>query len=887
MAGKAALLRKDDEALAEREEEVATAEAERDRQAKCCDQVSARKEAADSVLAIEKKKTGERKAAAKTVHRFNALVPKVRQLAEGARELDESTAAVTRLKRERGQLQLKKGALEKSVAKAREELSTVSDLASKSSGCKAKLKIAEQQHRQRSELEDKRDGLAEARNEATDCKMRLDDASGKLRSAKDELGKVGSDAKTNQQQLASAQTETAKLSGLESKLEKASKQLERREHLADLQKELKAAKKSAEEAGTAIEAEEEKLRRLRAEYDSVQSSLREGQAGVLAGHLVDGEACPVCGSLDHPSPARAVKNLPSQKQLKSFSATIEKQEASVKAAISEQQRCLETVSGIKAELKSVRKELGKLKEMTVTKLKSACETAETRLEKARSSRRRVELLEGRRDELADSDERLHRRVEKLEEELEKARESKQAADRAVGKLESVVEALQKELGKLKAVPLESTEENLRKAQEFLRDAQLAKESKKESVKALKALEGEHLETDSHLSNVGEQLTDVTKRQAKAAGIAEQLEAEIPDDLASSDQLRAAIAEAEELVRSLEKAYEDASNDAKEAATEQSAAKADVAAAKKSLRTAKQRAVKQRTKFKTAREAAGFKTRAAYEEACLQRDELSGLRSEIKTYDADLAAGKKRFNAARTHSKSIKKPDLVKLSAAVDEAAHATVVVRKRRDDLTHDLKQADGWQKDLRSTASRLKKLEKQYETVGLISDVANGKNAAGITFQRFVLGALLDDVLLEASERLRTMSKGRFILERARERSDRRRTGGLDLVVFDSHTGTNRPVQSLSGGESFLASLSLALGLADVVQAYSGGIHLETIFIDEGFGTLDAEALDLAIRTLKDLQSGGRLVGIISHVSELKEVVDARLEVMAGRRGSRAKFVI
>jgi len=115
-------------------------------------------------------------------------------------------------------------------------------------------------------------------------------------------------------------------------------------------------------------------------------------------------------------------------------------------------------------------------------------------------------------------------------------------------------------------------------------------------------------------------------------------------------------------------------------------------------------------------------------------------------------------------------------------------------------------------------------------------------------------------------MSNGRFDLQRLTGVDDRRKAGGLDLVVYDAYTGTTRPVNTLSGGEGFLASLSLALGLADVVQSYAGGIKLDTIFIDEGFGSLDPESLDLALRALVDLQKEGRLVGIISHVPELKE---------------------
>jgi len=192
----------------------------------------------------------------------------------------------------------------------------------------------------------------------------------------------------------------------------------------------------------------------------------------------------------------------------------------------------------------------------------------------------------------------------------------------------------------------------------------------------------------------------------------------------------------------------------------------------------------------------------------------------------------------------------------------------------------------LERTAKEISLLESRYAVVGRISEVANGRNAQGITFQRFVLVALLDDVLAAASHRLQVMSKGRFELIRARERLDQRTAGGLDLMVFDAYTGTSRPVNTLSGGESFIASLSLALGLSDVVQAYAGGIKLETIFVDEGFGSLDPESLDLAFRALIDLQKGGRLVGIISHVPELKERVDVRLEIAPSNRGSKVKFI-
>ena len=182
--------------------------------------------------------------------------------------------------------------------------------------------------------------------------------------------------------------------------------------------------------------------------------------------------------------------------------------------------------------------------------------------------------------------------------------------------------------------------------------------------------------------------------------------------------------------------------------------------------------------------------------------------------------------------------------------------------------------------------LEDEYKVFGTLSDVANGKNHLRVSLHRFVLGVLLDDVLIQASSRLQKMSFGRYRLIRKNERSKGNASSGLDLLVEDSYTSKTRDVATLSGGESFIAALSLALALSDVVQAHSGGVRLDTLFIDEGFGSLDTESLDLAIQTLIELQKGGRTIGIISHVNELKEQMECRIDIKRGQNGSTIKLV-
>ena len=174
------------------------------------------------------------------------------------------------------------------------------------------------------------------------------------------------------------------------------------------------------------------------------------------------------------------------------------------------------------------------------------------------------------------------------------------------------------------------------------------------------------------------------------------------------------------------------------------------------------------------------------------------------------------------------------------------------------------------------------------LADLANGGDSGmkGVSFERYVLGAILEEVLSAANLRLHDMSRGRYRLERSLEEGGRG-ARGLDIAVFDAYTGASRPANTLSGGETFLASLGLAMGLADVIQSYAGGIHLDTMFIDEGFGTLDPDTLDVAMETLVALQSQGRLVGIISHVPELQQQIGAHLVVTKTDEGSSAYFQV
>lgn len=282
----------------------------------------------------------------------------------------------------------------------------------------------------------------------------------------------------------------------------------------------------------------------------------------------------------------------------------------------------------------------------------------------------------------------------------------------------------------------------------------------------------------------------------------------------------------------------------------------------------------------------FTDTQGFQEALLSEATQQTIKTAIETFKNALTGLHSVVEQLKAELQTQCLPDLLQLEQDLSDKSHqfnvADAAWRKceERNNLLIHIKT------QLNQARHKSADLEAQYQVYGTLSDVANGTSGQRISLQRFVLSVLLDDVLIQASQRLNTMSKGRYLLLRKKERTSGNSASGLDLEVEDGYTGKTRAVATLSGGESFMAALSLALGLSDVVQSYAGGIKLDTLFIDEGFGSLDPESLDLAIRTLIDLQSSGRMIGIISHVTELKEQMALRIDVKSSRDGSSISMV-
>ncbi|WOH38003.1 SMC family ATPase [Thalassotalea fonticola] len=289
-----------------------------------------------------------------------------------------------------------------------------------------------------------------------------------------------------------------------------------------------------------------------------------------------------------------------------------------------------------------------------------------------------------------------------------------------------------------------------------------------------------------------------------------------------------------------------------------------------------------TNWQQALSASIFDNDAAFKQAIMPNEIIEQIAGEIELFDNTLQGLNSGISVLAEQLKNKVEPNLAQLNAHLTEqqtlykqAEEAWAIAqsqhRKLQDTLTK-VTRIEAEQEDNK----------KQFEVIGTLASAASGKGNVKVSLERFVLGDLLDSVLAIASKRLHIMSKGQYRLVRQDEGTQKRNvTAGLDLAIDDAYTGKTRPVATLSGGESFMASLSLALGLSDVVQQRSGGIQLDTLFIDEGFGSLDQESLQLAIQTLIDLQATGRTIGIISHVSELKEQMALRIDVQSSRVGS------
>ncbi len=523
----------------------------------------------------------------------------------------------------------------------------------------------------------------------------------------------------------------------------------------------------------------------------------ESHAARLAATLVDGLPCPVCGSLDHPRPARSGSALLDDTDLRSAQALEEADATALARAQEALQARLGILEAARARREALRETLGDQAHTSLEDLAALEDRQRRDLDRSRSALSQLPDLEARQAHLEAAQAQATQRMDEAQTALGEA-QLREAATKT--RLQVLEEGL---LAELRIPGALST--RLEQAERELMDSEAALVEARETRDRAAAASGEAR----------------TRLQAHQARVAESRTA----------------AEAAEGV------------------------------------------------FDAALAHTGFHDRQDFERARRNPEEIELLTAALEAHDRALAVALDRAARAEAQAEGLESPRLTALEAAYE-------VTRKRYAEAGEALGQAHADQASLARLAAELTRLaeiqnaqDRRYRLVGGLARVARGEEGDRISFERYVQGALLDEVLASASVRLRRMSKLRYALRRAAGNGDLRKAGGLDLEITDTHTGRARPVSTLSGGEGFQASLALALGLSDVVQRHAGGIRLDTVFIDEGFGSLDPEALDLALRTLEELRQGGRLVGLISHLEEIKTRIPARLEVTPGPGGSHARF--
>lgn len=583
---------------------------------------------------------------------------------------------------------------------------------------------------------------------------------------------------------------------LRSSLEKNIEHIKIRQNCDQLSEQQIKLKQNVMVAENAYKEAQQTAVNAKREADKLEMIWHTNQAAELAKSLNEGDACPVCGSVDHPHLANFIGEVVTRVDVKAARDEQQRCASNELEALKNHQLSLSNLAQLERELNQL---LVKIAEQTIPEL-AALEQAKVALEKQIQSlsamqpqvlKSQLETLEGR----------LLQTKAKLEKSIAITTESKHA----VTVLETEVASLREGIS--------SGFENV----EQVRSQYVAVKKQIEDVqKAEQTAQQQFSEVQKQLSAIESSLSDALTLQKQWSQEKEVSEKEWLEALSESE----------------------------------------------------------------------FANQDAYLNAKLVESAIVELESSIRQFEDKGASLKIQLESINRELKDKQLPELEPLEQAlltkqqhVDQALQTYTQLRSRMDSLNQ-------VQQKLIALYAKNEQLEKAYQVFGTLSDIANGRTGAKVSLHRFVLGVLLDDVLIQASQRLQLMSKGRYLLKRKEERAKGNSGSGLDLMVEDGYTGKWRDVATLSGGESFMAALSLALGLSDVVQSYSGGIRLDTLFIDEGFGSLDPESLDLAIQTLIDLQQGGRTIGIISHVSELKEQISLRLDVEVARTGSSIKLV-
>lgn len=569
---------------------------------------------------------------------------------------------------------------------------------------------------------------------------------------------------------------------------------------------------------------DEKFISAREKYEHSNDIYIRGQAGILAQNLIENEPCPVCGSTIHPNPAKNIKGIPSQDDIKKY----------------------------KEEYQNIEKKHSELYN-EITKLNTIGLEQKNLIDDIKK-----ELSEYLKDE--DTTNNYSEKLNLLE--------KKELEEFVISKLESIKDEVVLFTDKLKSL----TKKKDMQPQLLQQIEIIQKNINKQEVKQ------ENLEK--------EYVALYSKYQSENNMIL-KLERELPKGVHSYKELQERLNDVKSKFQLMNKSLEDAVEKNRKAELQYNSCCINVKNKLEALESAKLELKNAEMQFKHNVNLEGFSSVDEYYSSKLSDSEIQKLETDIRNYGQSLKSIKDAYEKVLEEIKGLKIEDTSVIKDKIKDNQNKAEKIDEELNKLYGRIRINENMIKDINKINKKLGDKESKYRIVGHLASVAKGDNIERISFERYVLAAYFDDIIKAANIRFYKMTNGRYILHRIRERTKGRAQQGLELEVYDNNTGKYRHVKTLSGGESFKASLSLALGLADIVQANAGGINIETMFVDEGFGTLDPDSLDAAIECLLELQKNGRLIGIISHVPELKERIDARIEITPQINGSRADIIV
>ncbi|WP_270997265.1 AAA family ATPase [Listeria seeligeri] len=482
------------------------------------------------------------------------------------------------------------------------------------------------------------------------------------------------------------------------------------------------------------------------------------------------------------------------------------------------------------------------------------------------------------------------------EKLEETKATFQAKQLAISTAEKAISQLDWQLNEwrdISELKLTELEENVTANTQTLND--LTKEieelqskiAQKETLQTkIETLKNNQSEIELEKNNVAQHVESLHQQVQLAAGKLSYLEQAIPAELRDKTIFDKQKKMVQTSIQNYEQQKEQVDAAYKQAEKETTRLESTLTVATKTTLEANKALQVQREIFKEAMKQNHFLSYEDYKQALMSDETLKIQEEKVSAFQKKRHLAISRQADLTEKLKDKQKPNIDQLESIMKEKQQILAQLEEktmRQRELVSKRKELiENYQKSIQA----VEQAEVNYADIGLLSDAARGKNARRITFERYILAMFLDTIINRANHRLSKMTSGRFELHRKIEKAKGNVQSGLELEVFDEYTGLTRHVKTLSGGESFKTSLALALSLAEVVQEMAGGISLETMFIDEGFGTLDPESLEVAVECLLETQENGRLVGIISHVPELKERISARLEVTATNHGSTTKFI-